>query len=47
MSAVQVGIRVPLGRPIPELADFAVRCEQAGPGGVGAPTITTPAGRPT
>ena len=37
MSAAQVGIRVPLGRPIPELADFAVRCEQAGPGGVGVP----------
>ena len=37
MSAVQVGIRVPLGRPIPELADFAVLCEQAGLGGVGVP----------
>ena len=37
MSAVQVGIRVPLGRPIPELADFAVQCEQAGLDGVGVP----------
>ena len=37
MSSVQVSIRVPLGRPLPELADFAVRCEQAGLTGVGVP----------
>lgn len=37
MSAVQVDIRVPLGRPLPELADFAVLCEQAGLDGVGVP----------
>ena len=37
MSAVQVDIRVPLGRPLPELADFAVQCEQAGLSGVGVP----------
>lgn len=32
-----VSIRVPPGRPIPELADFAVLCEQAGLAGVGVP----------
>jgi len=37
MSAVQVGIRVPLGRPLPELADFAVTCEQSELDGVGVP----------
>ena len=37
MSALQVDIRVPVGRPLPELADFAARCEQAGLGGVGVP----------
>src|SRR3954452_17138124 len=37
MSSLQVSIRVPLGRPLPELADFAVRCEQAGLTGVGVP----------
>lgn len=37
MTAVQVSIRVPLGRPLPELADFAVLCEQAGLSGVGVP----------
>ena len=37
MSAVQVDIRVPLGRPLPELADFAVLCEQAGLDGIGVP----------
>jgi 5,10-methylenetetrahydromethanopterin reductase len=37
MTAVQVDIRVPLGRPLPELADFAVQCEEAGLGGVGVP----------
>jgi 5,10-methylenetetrahydromethanopterin reductase len=34
---MQVSIRVPLGRPLPELADFAARCEQAGLSGVGVP----------
>lgn len=34
---MQVDIRVPLGRPLTELADFAVLCEQAGLGGVGVP----------
>ena len=37
MSGVQVSIRVPLGHPLPELADFAVLCEQAGLDGVGVP----------
>jgi 5,10-methylenetetrahydromethanopterin reductase len=37
MTSTQVSIRVPLGRPIPELADFAERCEQAGLTGVGVP----------
>jgi 5,10-methylenetetrahydromethanopterin reductase len=37
VTALQVDMRVPLGRPLPELADFAVRCEQAGLGGVGIP----------
>jgi 5,10-methylenetetrahydromethanopterin reductase len=32
-----VDIRVPLGRPLPELADFATRCEDAGLHGVGVP----------
>jgi 5,10-methylenetetrahydromethanopterin reductase len=34
---LNVSIRVPLGRPLPELADFAARCEQAGLDGVGVP----------
>src|SRR5919112_2930756 len=34
---MQVSIRVPLGRPLPELADFAERCEQAGLTGIGVP----------
>jgi 5,10-methylenetetrahydromethanopterin reductase len=34
---MQVSIRVPLGRPLPELAEFAVRCEEAGLSGVGVP----------
>ena len=34
---MQVSIRVPLGRPLPELAEFAARCEQAGLSGVGVP----------
>lgn len=37
MNTVQVGIRVPLGRRLPELAEFAALCEQAGLGGVGVP----------
>ena len=37
MTGVDVAIRVPLGRPLPELADFAVRCEDAGLAGVGVP----------
>ena len=37
MRDVLVGLRVPLGRPIPELAEFAVRCERAGLDGVGIP----------
>jgi 5,10-methylenetetrahydromethanopterin reductase len=37
MKSTQVSIRVPLGRPLPELADFAERCEQAGLTGVGVP----------
>lgn len=37
MSSLQVDIRVPLGRPLPELADFALRCEDAGLDGVGVP----------
>ena len=34
---MHVSIRVPLGRPLPELADFAARCEDAGLDGVGVP----------
>lgn len=34
---VQVDIRVPVGAPIPELAEFAARAEDAGLGGVGVP----------
>lgn len=37
MPRLQVDIRVPLGRPLPELAEFAVRCEEAGLDGVGVP----------
>ncbi len=37
VSHLNVSIRVPLGRPLPELADFAVRCEQSGLDGVGVP----------
>lgn len=35
--SVEVSIRVPLGRPLPELAAFAATCEQAGLAGVGVP----------
>ena|GEM_PF-212323 len=34
---LEVSIRVPLGRPLPELASFAATCEQAGLSGVGVP----------
>lgn len=34
---MEVSIRVPLGHRIPELAEFAARCEQAGLSGVGIP----------
>ncbi|GAB3679409.1 LLM class flavin-dependent oxidoreductase [Angustibacter aerolatus] len=34
---LDVGIRVPLGRPLPELAEFAATCEAAGLTGVGVP----------
>ena len=34
---MEVSIRVPLGHPIPELAAFAARCEEAGLSGVGIP----------
>ena len=32
---MQVDIRVPVGRPIPEVADVIARCEDAGFDGVG------------
>lgn len=35
MSRVRVSLRVPVGRPLPELADFVARCEDAGLDGVG------------
>jgi 5,10-methylenetetrahydromethanopterin reductase len=35
MPRIRVDIRVPVGRPLPELAAFIVRCEQAGFDGVG------------
>jgi 5,10-methylenetetrahydromethanopterin reductase len=34
---LKVDIRVPVGVSVPELADFAARCEQAGLSGVGVP----------
>ncbi|MGH3315500.1 MAG: LLM class flavin-dependent oxidoreductase [Nocardioidaceae bacterium] len=37
MDDLRVDIRVPVGRPLPELAEFAARCEQAGLDGVGVP----------
>jgi 5,10-methylenetetrahydromethanopterin reductase len=36
-SGIEVSIRVPLGHPIPELAAFAKKCEDAGLAGVGIP----------
>jgi 5,10-methylenetetrahydromethanopterin reductase len=35
MSRINVAIRVPVGRPLPAIADFAARCEEAGFDGVG------------
>ncbi|MGA2128223.1 MAG: LLM class flavin-dependent oxidoreductase [Xanthobacteraceae bacterium] len=35
MTGVRVSLRVPVGRPLPELAAFIVRCEEAGFDGVG------------
>lgn len=35
MSRLRVAIRVPVGRPLPELAAFVARCEDAGFDGVG------------
>ena len=35
MTRLRVSLRVPVGRPLPELADFIVRCESAGFDGVG------------
>ena len=37
MQKLTVDIRVPVGRPLPQLGDFARRCEQAGLDGVGVP----------
>lgn len=36
-KSIEVSIRVPPGRPLPELAAFAATCEQAGLAGVGVP----------
>jgi 5,10-methylenetetrahydromethanopterin reductase len=35
MTRIRVALRVPVGRPLPELAAFVARCEQAGFDGVG------------
>src|SRR5258708_19839617 len=35
MTPLRVSIRVPVGRPLPDLAAFAARCEDAGFDGVG------------
>ena len=35
MTRVRVALRVPVGRPLPDLAAFVVRCEEAGFDGVG------------
>ena len=35
MARIRVALRVPVGRPLPELAAFIVRCEEAGFDGVG------------
>src|SRR6476619_7108021 len=35
MTRVRVALRVPVGRPLPDLAAFIARCEDAGLDGVG------------
>src|ERR1700704_2589997 len=35
MARVRVALRVPVGRPLPDLASFIARCEDAGLDGVG------------
>jgi 5,10-methylenetetrahydromethanopterin reductase len=35
MTAIRVALRVPVGRPLPDLASFIARCEDAGLDGVG------------
>jgi 5,10-methylenetetrahydromethanopterin reductase len=35
MTRIRVALRVPVGRPLPDLATFVVRCEEAGFDGVG------------
>src|SRR5262249_31836226 len=35
MTRVRVALRVPVGRPLPDLAAFVARCEDAGLDGVG------------
>jgi len=35
MTRVRVSLRVPVGRPLPDLAAFVARCEEAGFDGVG------------
>src|ERR1700716_1368851 len=35
MTRIRVALRVPVGRPLPDIADFVARCEDAGFDGVG------------
>src|SRR3979490_2936241 len=35
MTRLRVALRVPVGRPLPDIADFVARCEAAGFDGVG------------
>ena len=42
--ALKVDIRVPVGLPVPETADFIAGCEAAGFSGVESTTISTAAG---
>jgi 5,10-methylenetetrahydromethanopterin reductase len=35
MTGLRVALRVPVGRPLPDIADFVARCERAGFDGVG------------
>src|SRR6266700_6626225 len=35
MTGLRVALRVPVGRPLPDIADFVARCEDAGFDGVG------------